>query len=100
MHRMFAHPLEFEWDPNKAASNLRKHDVDFYEAETVFLDPYGLILDDPDHSEEERREILLGYSDRNRLLLVSYTARGNRIRIISARKPDGMERALYEKTND
>lgn len=96
---MFARHFEFEWDPAKAARNLRKHGVDFDEAETVFLDPYAYILDDPDHSLDEQREVILGYSAQNRLLLVAYTARGNRIRVISARKPDGAERDLYEKTN-
>ena len=97
---MFAPHFEFEWDPAKAAQNLRRHGVDFDEAETVFLDPYAFITDDPDHSIDEQREIILGYSEQNRLRLVSYTARGNRIRIISARKPDRSERELYEKTND
>ena len=100
MHLVFARHYDFEWDSAKAASNLRKHGVDFDEAETAFLDPYAMILDVPDHSVDEHREILLGYSEQNRLLLVSFTARGNRVRIISARRPDHSERDLYEKANN
>jgi uncharacterized DUF497 family protein len=70
MLRMFARHFEFEWDPAKAAKNLHGHGVDFDEAETVFLDPYAFIADDPDHSSDEQREIILGYSEQNRLLLV------------------------------
>jgi uncharacterized DUF497 family protein len=76
---------------------LKKHGVDFEEAETVFDDPYARIIYDPDHSVEENREIIIGQSDRNRLLYVSFTARGNVIRIISARKADQSEHKAYEE---
>jgi uncharacterized protein len=89
--------VEFEWDSDKAKRNLKKHGVDFEEAETVFDDPYARIIDDPDHSVEENREIIIGQSDRNRLLYVSFTARGNVIRIISARKADQSEHKAYEE---
>lgn len=69
---MLSSNFEFEWDPAKAAANLRKHGVEFDEAETVFLDPYACIMDDPDHSADEQREIILGYSEKNHLVLVSY----------------------------
>lgn len=69
--------MRFEWDPVKAASNLGKHKVSFDEAVTVFRDPLARIVDDPDHSTEERREIAIGHSLLNRLLFVFfYGARG------------------------
>ena len=80
-------PLTFEWDPRKDAANLRKHRVGFDEAKTVFADPLGLIVDDPRHSQRERRMTLLGISGRGRLLPVMFTERGeDRVRIISARR--------------
>ncbi|MFO0964956.1 MAG: BrnT family toxin [Gemmataceae bacterium] len=89
--------LEFEWDEAKAASNRKKHKVEFEEAATVFSDPLAAIFDDEDHSEEERREIIIGHSARNRLLLVSFTERGDVIRIISARQATRRERRDYEE---
>ena len=89
--------IEFEWDPEKAKRNFKKHGVSFEEAETVFDDPHARIIYDPDHSVEENREIIIGQSDRNRLLFVSFTARGNVIRIISARKADQSEHKAYEE---
>ena len=76
--------LFFEWDDAKARSNEQKHGVSFSEAATVFADPLAAILPDPNHSDEEIREIIVGHSNRNRLLLVSFTERGENIRIISA----------------
>jgi uncharacterized DUF497 family protein len=87
----------FEWDPRKAAQNARKHGVAFSEARTVFEDADALILPDPDHSEEEERFILLGLSGALRVLVVIHCERGDGavIRIISARKADRQERAVY-----
>ena len=78
--------MEFEWDSQKAKSNLAKHDISFEEAKTVFEDPLYVDFYDPDHSEAEHRYILIGESSRNRILLVSYTERGYQIRLISARQ--------------
>jgi len=92
--------FEFEWDDQKARLNLRNHGVSFEDAETVFDDLSARIIDDPDHSADESREIIIGHSDRNRLLFVSHTARGNRIRIISARPATREERKAYEEKYD
>ena len=89
--------LKFEWDPRKAAANLAKHKVSFEEAVTVFGDPLGGITDDPRHSMTEVRYVLLGQSDRRRLLAVMYTERGQGIRLISARKATRRERREYEE---
>ena len=89
--------LQFAWDPRKAAANLRKHGISFAEATTVFLDPLARIHDDPDHSIGERREIIVGRSTQGRLLLVSFTERGEFVRIISARLTDRGERRKYEE---
>ena len=88
--------LEFEWDPDKAASNAAKHGVSFEEAATVFGDPLSLTVYDPDHSQDEDRFITMGSSVDNRLLLVSHTDREDRIRIISARLATRRERKAYE----
>lgn len=88
--------LEFEWEPDKAARNLRKHTVSFQEAATVFGDETGATVYDPDHSEAEARFLTIGYSNRGRLLIVAHTDRGNRIRIISARPLKPSERRQYE----
>ena len=87
----------FEWDDQKAGANLTKHGVSFDEGETVFADPLAGIGQDPDHSDEEDREIITGYSDQHRLLLVSFTQRGESIRIVSAREATRSERKLYEE---
>lgn len=91
--------LKFEWDPHKARLNAKRHKgITFEEAATVFDDPNALIEYDPDHSVEEHREIITGHSDKNRLLLVSFTERLlNLIRIFSARKPTQQERIRYEE---
>jgi len=88
--------LTFEWDKNKARSNLHRHKVTFDEASTVFKDTLSLTIGDPLHSQDENRLILLGMSYKNRLLVVIHTERGNNIRIISARKASKRERSLYE----
>jgi len=89
--------MRFEWDPEKAISNLRKHDVSFEEAITVFLDNLSLTGDDPDHSVGEDRFVIFAVSSIGRLLVVSYTERGDEIRIISARTATRAERKLYEE---
>jgi uncharacterized DUF497 family protein len=89
--------VEFEWDPEKAAENERKHDVSFDEASTVFGDPLSLTIADPGHSDKEDRFVLLGESFRGRLFVVVHTDREDRIRIISARLATGKERRTYEE---
>ena len=88
--------MEFEWDPEKAEENLRDHGVAFTEAQTVLGDPLEVTIPDPDHSEGEFRFLSLGRSAADRLLIVSYTERGSRIRIISAREATLRERRDYE----
>lgn len=88
--------MEYEWDTIKAATNLNKHGVSFEEAETVFNNPLALIFADEAHSAEERREIIIGHSQQNRLLLVSFTERPNAIRIVSARVATRRESEDYE----
>ncbi|MGH7137895.1 MAG: BrnT family toxin [Pirellulales bacterium] len=90
-------PLEFEWDSRKAQRNRQKHGVSFEEASTVFSDPLSVTIDDPLHSDEEDRFIILGESSRRRLLVVSFTEREARIRIISARVATRRERKDYEE---
>lgn len=89
--------LTFEWDEQKAEQNLRKHQVDFQEAKTVFGDPYAITIPDPQHSADESRNIDIGYSSRRRLLVVVYTERGPSIRIISCRRATRRERRVYEE---
>ncbi len=89
--------LEFEWDREKADLNKKKHKVTIEEAATVFGDPLAAIFDDPLHSENELREILIGHSAKNRLLIVSFTERGKAIRVISARRANKQERKDYEE---
>jgi len=88
----------FEWDPAKAAANIKAHGVSFEEAVTVFQDPLAKVHPDPDHSESEPREILVGHSARRRLLLVAFTDRQGKIRLISARKVTRRERQDYEES--
>jgi hypothetical protein len=89
--------MEFEWDPNKASENLRKHRVSFTEAASVFGDPLAITVPDPDHSSNEHRFITIGLSYKSRLLMVAHTVREQRIRIISARKLTRNERRAYEE---
>ena len=86
----------FEWDAGKAEANLRKHQVSFDEAQTVFTDDFSVAMLDPDHSDKEDRLIIIGMSDKRRLLVVIYAERGKRIRLISARKATHAERRDYE----
>ena len=89
--------IKFEWDPKKAVANLRKHGVSFEDAQTAFADEQGKLIDDPDHSDDEDRFVLLGMSSTLRLLVVChcYRSEGHVIRIISARKAEGHERNSY-----
>ncbi len=89
--------LDFEWNPEKAEANRRKHGISFEEASTVFADPLSVTIPDPEHSGSEVRFLLLGRSATGRLLVVAYTERGKRIRIISARPPTRRERRDYEQ---
>ena len=91
--------MEFEWDPEKAAANVKKHGVDFAEAMTVFSDPLEVTIADPDHSEDEQRFLSIGSSTAGRLLVVAYTERAGRTRIISAREASAQERQHYESTS-
>ena len=89
--------VRFEWDPVKAAANLRKHGVSFEDARTVFSDDFARLIDDPDHSYEEERFVLLGLSSSLRLLVVAhcYRSAGGVIRIISARRATRSEERSY-----
>ncbi len=91
--------LRFEWDLHKATENRRKHGVSFEEAETIFSDEFAYLIDDPDHSDEEDRFLLLGLSVLLRTLVVSHCYReaDNVIRIISARKATRTERDIYNQ---
>jgi uncharacterized DUF497 family protein len=89
--------VNFEWDAEKAEANFKKHGVSFDEAKTVFRDPMYLIFADPDHSLNESRFLILGTSEANRLLFVSYTERELATRLISARKATRRERKRYEE---
>lgn len=89
--------MTFEWDPLKAKSNFWKHRVSFGEASTALLDPLSKTASDPNHSVEEYRFITFGMSARHRLLVVSYTERGEIIRLISARLATRHEREIYEE---
>jgi uncharacterized protein len=89
--------VEFEWDDAKAEANLKKHGVPFVEALTVFVDPLARIFDDPDHSETEVREIIVCYSTKPRLLLVGFTERSGRVRLIHARPATKAEQKRHEE---
>jgi len=93
----FMSELNFEWDPAKAAANLKKHGIDFAEAKSAFADEQAKIIPDPDHSEDEERFILLGLSLNLKLLVVChcYREKNNSIRIISARKATKPESRQY-----
>lgn len=87
----------FEWDPEKADENRRKHGVPFDEAITVFSDPLSILLPDPDHSVGEQRYLVLGTSTQDRLLVVAVAERPPRTRLISARRATRKERRQYEE---
>jgi len=88
--------VRFEWDPEKAKKNLKKHGVSFEEAVTVFYDPLSATFDDPDHSVGEYRYITIGLSSRDRLLVVAHAERGESLRIINARTATAHERKKHE----
>jgi hypothetical protein len=89
--------VRFEWDPGKASSNALKHGVTFEEAQTVFQDDLFVTFEDPDHSQDESRFIIMGQSTKKNLLVVSYTERRNTLRLISARPATRKERRTYEE---
>jgi uncharacterized DUF497 family protein len=90
--------MKFQWDSQKSIANMRKHGVSFHEAVTVFKDPLALIFDDKAHSDYEHREIIIGHSILNRLLLVCFTEREEQfIRIFSARRATKKEQINYEE---
>jgi len=89
--------MDFEWDPEKATTNLAKHGVAFAEAAEVFGDDLSSTAIDPDHSEDEKRYLLFGRTPSGRHLVVSFTERGDRIRLISARAMTRRERKAHEQ---
>lgn len=91
--------IKFEWDENKNRINQNKHGISFAEAQTVFYDDEALVIDDPEHSEEEERFIILGLSNKTNLLVVCHCYRASEtvIRIISARKATKTESKFYNK---
>jgi uncharacterized protein len=89
--------MEFEWNPDKADLNLRKHNISFHEATTVFNDSLSVTFPDPDHSIGEERYVIIGISELGKLLIVSHTDRENRIRIISSRTANRQEKRFYEE---
>jgi uncharacterized DUF497 family protein len=93
----FAMPLTFSWDPQKASHNQKKHDVSFEEASTAFGDPLSITVQDPDHSHDERRFILIGQSFLGKLLVVVHSEQEEGIRLISAREATRRERRNYEQ---
>jgi hypothetical protein len=90
--------MKFEWDESKVGKNFSKHGVLFNEAKTVFDDPLYVDFYDLDHSDEEERYLIVGESNRGRLLIVSYTERRDSTRIISAREVTRSEREAYEES--
>lgn len=95
--RRYTRPLEFEWDAKKDRRNQAKHSVSFDEASTVFGDPFALTISDPDHSWEEQRFLTTGYSNSQRMIIVSHVDRDERIRLINAREVTAAERRNYEE---
>jgi uncharacterized protein len=88
--------MQFEWDQRKASANLRKHRVAFHEAMAVFSDPLARIFPDPDHSQAEERELIVGYDAKARLLFVSFVEKDGNVRIISARRATAHEAKAHE----
>ena len=87
----------YEWDAKKAKGNLRKHRISFEYAAMVFLDPLALTFPDPDHSSGEEREITIGRSTKQQVVFVSHCPRGDRVRIIGARRTTRGELKQYEE---
>src|SRR6185503_5115989 len=96
-HRALRMAYVFEWDARKASRNYRKHGVTFDEATSVFGDPFAVLMPDPDHSIRELRYLVLGMSERQRLLVVAFAERTPRTRLISARHATRRERRGYEE---
>lgn len=92
--------MNFEWRSSKSQANIRKHGVGFQEALTAFADPLARIFDDPDHSTDETRELIVGHSAQQRLLVVSFAEHEDKVRIISARAATKRERHDYEEAPD
>lgn len=90
----------FDWDPRKAARNFKLHRVTFEEASTLFADPLAITATDPDHSDDEERFVDIGLSDHGRIIVVSYTERGDTIRLITARPATRRERRTYEEQKE
>ncbi|MCE7918891.1 MAG: BrnT family toxin [Chloroflexi bacterium CFX1] len=90
--------MQFEWDPEKAKKNLKKHGVSFEEASTIFKDPQYISFLDEEHSADEERHITIGMSVKARLLMAAHTARKNLVRLISARKATKNEEEFYNET--
>jgi uncharacterized DUF497 family protein len=92
-------PIRFEWDPRKDRRNRQKHGVGFDEASTVFADTFSITIPDPDHSDDEERSVIMGFSHRQRLLVVVHREEDEQqiVRIISARPADPDERREYEE---
>lgn len=93
--------IKFEWDQNKSRTNKKKHGITFEEASSVFLDESGIVFEDPEHSENEERFLILGFSESARMLLVCYCLRSRDtiIRIISARRATKAEEQQYTEIN-
>ncbi len=89
--------MKFDWHPDKARTNLAKHQVSFQEAATVFEDPLSITFPDPKHSRGEERWVIIGQSANGRLLFVAHTDRANLTRIISAREATRREQRIYEE---
>ena len=89
-------PLVFEWDEGKAEQNKAEHRVDFEEGKSVFNDPFSVTVSDLEHSSEEQRWVDIGLSNRGRALVVWYTERGERMRIIGCRRATRSEQRQYE----
>ena len=87
----------YEWDPKKGAANRRKHDISFDDAASVFLDPLALTFSDASHSVEEQRGVTIGHTKRHQVVFVAHCQRGDRVRIISARRATPRERRQYEE---
>lgn len=90
--------LVFEWDDKKAETNLRKHNISFEEASTVFGDDLSITIEDPLHSQNENRYILIGQSIHSRTLVVIHLEKTDSIRIISARRATKKEKRFYEES--
>jgi uncharacterized DUF497 family protein len=89
--------MEFEWDPEKAEQNLKKHGISFDEASTTFEDPLANVYLDPDHSESECRYVMVGMSSSGKTIVISFVERDDRVRIMSARVATRKERRTYEE---